>query len=415
MTSRDRVLASLNHRSPDKIPIDFSGHRSSGISALAYPKLRQYLGLPPSPVRVYDLVQQLAIVDDDILDRFGVDTIEMGRGFLTDKKNWKDWILPDGTPCLIPYYINLDKRGDDWIVFSTDGIELGIQKKGWLYFEQTYYPLLERGITNDDFSDLEDILNRTIWTGVVHPGAHLPLDESGLKEMARSARALRESTDRAIIGLFGGNMFEAPQMLYRMDNYLMALSLYPEAVLHLSERLCGIYLQNLEKWLGAVGPYIDIIQFGDDLGGQSGPLISPEMYREYFKPFHQKLWKRAKELSDVKVMLHCCGGIRELLPDLIDAGLDAINPVQFNCTGMDTVELKAEFGKNLTFWGGGCDTQDILPNASPELIQEHVHEQVARLSPDGGFVFQQVHNILANVPTENIAAMFDAVNDFKFR
>jgi uroporphyrinogen decarboxylase len=211
---------------------------------------------------------------------------------------------------------------------------------------------LERGITDDDFSDLEDILNLTIWTGVVHPGAHLPLNRSGLEEMTQSARALRESTGRAIIGLFGGNMFEVPQMLCRMDNYLMALSRYPEAILRLSERLCGIYLQNLEKWLDTVGPFIDIIQFGDDLGGQNGPLISPEMYRRYFKPYHQKLWTRAKEIADVKVMLHCCGGVRELLPDLIDAGLDAINPVQFNYTGMDTAELKADFGKDLTFWGG---------------------------------------------------------------
>ena len=309
MTSRERVLASLNHRLPDKIPIDFSGHRSSGISALAYPKLRQYLRLPPRPIRVYDLVQQLAIMDDDVLGRFGVDTIEMGR----------------------------------------------------------------------------------------------------------CARDLQDSTDRAIIGLFGGNMFEVPQMLYRMDNYLVALSRHPEAVQRLSERLCEIYLRDLEKWLGAVGPYIDIILFGDDLGGQTGPLISPEMYRRYFKPYHQTLWMRAKELADVKVMLHCCGGVRELLPDLIDAGLDAINPVQFNCVGMDTDELKAEFGKDLTFWGGGCDTRDILPNASPELVRNHVHEQVASLSPGGGFIFQQVHNILANVPAENIAAMFDAVNDFEFR
>lgn len=415
MTSRDRVLASLNHRTSDKIAVDFSGHRSSGISALAYVKLRQYLKLPPIPVRVYDLVQQLAIVDGDVLDRFGVDTIEMGRGFLTEDKDWKEWVLPDGTPCLIPYYINMEKRGDDWAVLTDSGLELGIQKKGWLYFEQTHFPLLERGIRDDDFSDLEDILNNTIWTGAVSPGAHLALDGPGLEEMARSARALRESTDRAIIGLFGGNMFEVPQMLYRMDNYLMALSLHPEAVLRLSERLCGIYLKNLEKWLGAVGPHIDIILFGDDLGGQTGPLISPEMYRRYFKPYHQKLWSRAKELADVKVLLHCCGGVRELLHDLIEAGLDAINPVQFNCAGMDTAGLKADFGRDLTFWGGGCDTRDILPSAPPELVRKHVQEQVATLSPGDGFVFQQVHNILANVPAENITAMFDAVNGFEFK
>jgi uroporphyrinogen decarboxylase len=354
-------------------------------------------------------------VDDDILDRFGVDTIEMGRGFLKEDKDWKEWVLPDGIPCLIPSYMKMEQRDDDWAVLTEQGIELGLQKKGWLYFEQTYFPLMERGIRDDDFSDLEDILNKTIWTGAVSPGAHLPLEGQGSEELSRGARALRESTDRAIIGLFGGNMFEVPQMLFRMDNYLMALSLYPEAVLRLSERLCAIYLKGLEKWLDTVGPYIDIILFGDDLGGQNGPLISTDMYRRYFKPYHQKLFSRAKELADVKVMLHCCGGVRELLPDLIDAGIDAINPVQFNCVGMDPTELKVEFGRDLTFWGGGCDTRDILPNAPPETVRQHVQGQIATLGPGGGFVFQQVHNILANVPPENIVAMFDAANDFEFR
>jgi len=411
MTSRERILTALNHRMPDRVPIDFSGHRSSGIAAIAYHKLRQYLGLPPKPVRIYDIVQQLAIVDEDVLDRFGIDTIEMGRGFLLEEKDWKDWVLPDRTPCKIPYYINVEKRSDDWYLFSDDGLELGIQKKGCLYFEQTYFPLMERGIENDNFSDLEDILASTVWTGVAHPGAHLPLDNQGLSEMACRAKALRASSDRAIIGLFGGNMFEIPYMLYRMDNYLLYMSLYPEAVVQLSEKLCDIHMKNLEKWLGAVGPYIDIVLFGDDLGGQNGPLFSPEMYRQYYKPFHHKLWNRARDLADVKVMLHCCGGVRELLDDLIAAGMDAINPVQISCSGMDAGELKARFGKNLTFWGGGCDTRDMLPNAPPEQVARHVKEQVNLLSPGGGFVFQQVHNILANVPPENITAMFDAIND----
>ena len=411
MTSRERVLEALDHRQPDRVPIDFSGHRSSGIAAIAYPRLREYLGLPPRPVRVYDMVQQLAIVDADVLDIFGIDTIELGRGFLLREKDWKDWILPDGTPCKIPYYINVEKRADDWYLLTDDGTEMGVQKKGCLYFEQTNFPLMERGIENDDFSDLEDMLSRTIWAGVPHPCAHLPLDEEGLAEMARRAKALRESTDRAIVGLFGGNMFELPQWLYRMDNYLMYMSLYPEAIVRLSEKLCSIYMQNLEKWLGAVGRYIDIILFGDDLGGQNGPLLSPQMYRRYYKPYHQKLWQRARQLADVKVQLHCCGGIRELLGDLIEAGLDAINPVQITCAGMDTAELKAEFGRDLTFWGGGCDTRDVLGSATPRQVAEHVKAQVKVLNAGGGFVFQQVHNILADVPPDNIVAMFDAVND----
>jgi uroporphyrinogen decarboxylase len=227
--------------------------------------------------------------------------------------------------------------------------------------------------------------------------------------MSARAKALREKTSKAVVGLFGGNMFEVPQMLYRMDNYLIYLGMYPDDVFRLSEKLCDIYMKNLEKWLNAVGLYIDIILFGDDLGGQGGPLISPQMYREFYKPFHHKLWHRAKELADVKVMLHCCGGVRELLPDLIDAGLEVINPVQFNCTDMDVRKLKQEFSKDLTFWGGGCDTQSMLPEGTANEVREHVRHQVKILGPDGGFVFQQVHNILANVPPKNITAMFEAV------
>ena len=242
MNSRERVLAALNHSEPDRVPVDLGGHRSSGIAAIAYHRLRNYLGLAEKPVRVYDMVQQLAIIDEDLLDLFGVDTIEMGRGFLLDDADWKPWILPDGTPCEIPYYTNLQKKGNDWLILDEQGIEVGIMKKGSLYFEQTHFPLMERGIENDHFEDLEEMLGRQIWSAVVHPGAHLSMDEEGLKEMASKGKALRESTDRAIIGLFGGNMFELPQMLYRMDNYLLATGLYPDKVLELSEKLSKIHL-----------------------------------------------------------------------------------------------------------------------------------------------------------------------------
>jgi uroporphyrinogen decarboxylase len=153
-----------------------------------------------------------------------------------------------------------------------------------------------------------------------------------------------------------------------------------------------------------------MVLFGDDLGGQQGPLMSPDDYRILYKPFHKKLFHRAKELANVKVQLHCCGGIYQLLPDLIDAGLDAINPVQISCAGMDPATLKKEFGDQLTFWGGGCDTQSILPLGTPQEVREHVREMVDIWKPGGGFVFQQVHNTLDNVPPENIVAMLEEVN-----
>ena len=193
----------------------------------------------------------------------------------------------------------------------------------------------------------------------------------------------------------------------------MLLAGQPQRAHEVLDRLVEIHLANLEKFLGIVGPYIDIILFGDDLGMQNGPQMSPAMYEEFFKPRHAKMWQRAKELADVKVKLHCCGGVRPLLPHLIDAGLDAINPVQISCTGMDATGLKADFGDRLTFWGGGCDTHKILFKGTPKEIREHVRQQIEILKPSGGFVFQQVHNILADVPPENVIAMFDAANEFR--
>ena len=409
MNSRERVLAAINHQETDRVPIDFGGHRSSGIAAMAYAKLKKELGITSGDIYVYDMVQQLAIVEPPVLDAVGADVVEMGRGFMLDDKEWKSWVLPDGTPCKIPAYINVEKRSEDSYLVSDDGLDLAIQKEGCLYFEQIHFPLMNRPIQDDDFSDLEEVFKDTMWTGIPVPGGHIPLTNGGLKELAAGARKLRESTDRAILGIFGGNLFEVPQFLYRMDKYLLYMGLYPEACIRLSEKLCEMYMENLEKWLGAVGPYIDIILFGDDLGGQNGPLISPDMYREYYKPYHKTLWNRAKELAGVKVHLHSCGGIEPLLEDLIDAGLEMTNPVQITCAGMDARTLKAKYGDRFTFWGGGCDTRDVLPYGTPEEIAAHVREQVGILSPGGGFVFQQVHNILADVPPENIIAMFEAV------
>ncbi|MHC4693601.1 MAG: uroporphyrinogen decarboxylase family protein [Planctomycetota bacterium] len=401
MTSRERILAALKHREPDRVPVDFSGHRSSGIAAMAYPKLREFLGLPPKPVRVYDVIQQLAIVDEDVLDRFGVDTIELGRGFALDEESWSPWTLPDGTPCLVPSWTHIERDDGRWVIRSKTGRVFAQMPDGTLYFEQTHYPFLD----GDDLQNISTALEESMWTAVASPPG--PIDSQSLSE---GAKRLREETGRAIIGLFGGNLFEIGQFLYRNDQFMMLLAAEPKHANDFLDKLVEIHLANLEKFLSAVGEYIDIILFGDDLGMQTGPMISPQMYRELFKPRHKLLWNHAKKLADVKVMLHCCGGVLELMPDLIEAGVDAINPVQISCSGMDAGRLKAEFGKDITFWGGGCDTRDILPNDTPQQVAENVKEQVRILRPGGGFVFQQVHNILANIPPANIVAMFDAVN-----
>ncbi len=401
MKSRQRILTALKHKQPDRVPIDLCGHRSSGIAAIAYPKLRKFLNLPPRPVRVYDVVQQLAVVDEDVLNRFGVDCLELGRGFALNDSDWKPWTLPDGTDCLVPAWTRIERRPGRWVILSNSGKVFAHMPDGTLYFEQTQFPFAD----SDDIESLPDIFGETMWTGVAAPPG--PVDNETL---AAGAENMRNKTDRAIIGLFGGNLFEMGQFFYRADNFMMLLAAEPKRANKFLDKLVEMHLSALESFLAAVGPHIDIILFGDDLGMQTGPMMSPDMYCEFFKPRHKTLWNRAKQLADVKVMLHCCGGVRPLLPHLIEAGLDAINPVQISCAGMDAAALKAEFGDSITFWGGGCNTQQLLPTATPEQITRHVKQQVSILNPNGGFVFQQVHNILANVPPENITAMLDAVN-----
>ncbi len=408
MTSRQRVLEAFAHRETDRVPIDLSGHRSSGVSAIAYPKLRSYLGLPPKPARVYDPVQQLAVVDDDVLDRFGVDTVELGRGFALDDSWWADWTLPDGTPCKMPVWALPERDGSRWVIRSTEtGRVIAQMPDGALYFEQTWWPFAEG---EADLDAMPGVWAESMWAAVASPPGPETSGPGGLERLAEGARRLRESTDRAILGLFGGNLLEFGQFLYRNDNFFMLLAAEPKKAHAFLDRMVELHLVNLEAYLGAVGDCIDIIVFGDDLGMQTGPQISPAMYREFFKPRHRALWTRAKELAEVKVNLHSCGGIRELLPDLIEAGLDAVNPVQINCRGMELEGLKRDFGADIVLWGGGCDTGRILPDETPRKVADHVRRQVDTGRKNGGFVFQQVHNILANVPPENIAAMLDAVN-----
>jgi uroporphyrinogen decarboxylase len=402
MTSRQRILSTINHLQPDRVAVDFGAHRSSGIMAIAYRKLRQHLGLPPRPIRVYDIIQQLAIIDEDVLRRFGVDAMEMGRGFALDDRHWKSWVLPDGGECLIPAWVDVRRDGDDWIIYSPRGVAAAIQKAGSLYFEQMHWPLLE-GVPHD-LSSLPEMMQDISWA--------VPAPPEPDANLAAGAKALRASTDRAIVALFGGNLLEWGQFLCRNDNFFMLLASEPQTAHRLLDRLVEIHLANLEKFLTAVGKHIDIILFGDDLGMQTGPQVSPAMYHEFFFPRHRAMWNRAKELANVKVMLHCCGGVRELLNDLIAAGLDTINPVQITCNGMDPAALKRDFGARLCFWGGGCDTRQILPQSTPAQVRQHVLDQLKIFAPSGGFVFQQVHNIMADVPPQNIVAMFDAVAEF---
>lgn len=406
MSSRERILTALNHRQPDRVPVDLASHGSSGISAIAYAKLRKFLGLKEKPIRVLDPIQQLALVDEDVLDRFRIDAIDLGRGFALDDAVWVDWALPDGTPCQMPRWALPERGKGQWVIRSKNGTVIARMPDGVLYFEQCYFPFSEEDGPNTIVEGMDNIS----WTAISPPPGPLIEGPDGLRLFAEGARRLRETTERAIVWTFGGNVFEMGQFFYGMENFFALLASEPLKAHAFLDQLVEFHLGNLERLLGAAGKYIDIIQFNDDLGMQTGLLLSPKMYREFFKPRHALMWKRIKELTNLKVMLHCDGAIRQLIPDLIDIGLDAVNPVGLACRGMDAGELKAEFGKDLVFWGGGCDGQTVLFRGNPEEIKRHVKEQVRILAPGGGFVFQQVDNIMANINPECIVAMYEALS-----
>jgi uroporphyrinogen decarboxylase len=403
MNSRQRIKAALDHLSVDKVPIDFGAHRSSGIMAIGYARLLRALGFRERPIRVYDVVQQLAVVDEDVLDRFGVDAVELGRGFSLRDEDWKEWTLPDGTPCLVPVWADLRKQGEDWWLYNGEGRKAGLQKSGSLYFDQVYWPYAE-GIP-DDLCGIEDAVASVMWSTATPPD----FSRIGIEELARGAAAFRRSTDRAIVFLFGGSFYELSQYLCGTENLMVWMALEPAKVHTLLDALLKMHLKNLRSLLAAVGPYVDVVLFGDDFGMQTGPQMSKEMYREFYKERQCALWGEAKRLAPIKTQLHCCGGVRPLLDDFIDAGLDSINPVQTSCAGMEPISLKRDFGQRITFWGGGCETQTVLSQGSPAEVRAHVLERLPLMEAGSGFVFQQIHNIMANVPSENIIAMFDAV------
>jgi len=417
MTRRERVLCAISHREPDKVPVDLGAMRSTGITAVAYGNLKRYLGISAGSTDVYDVVQQLALPEDPILDYFEGDVIDLGRAFLTADADWKDFMLPDGSAAKIPAYAGFEPDGSGgWLVRSADRTIIGSMPKGAFYLSQTHFPLLDwDGQDLAVLDRLPELMARVTWAALPTAPWHKPLTREHLADIRRQAKRLSETTDFAIMAGFGGNLLEWGQFLCRNDQFLMDLAESPRKAEALLDRLTEMHLENLEKFLDSVEGYVQIIQMGDDLGTQLAPQISAQMYRRFFKPRHQLIFERVRRRSGIHVFLHSCGAIAPLLPDLIEIGVEIINPVQTSARGMEPEKLKREFGKDLTFWGGGCDTQRVLPYGTEREIDEHVRRRFEILAPGGGFVFSQVHNILPNVPPRNIVAMIEAAKTFRRR
>jgi uroporphyrinogen decarboxylase len=415
MTSRERVLAAIAHREPDKVPIDLGAMRSTGITAVAYGNLKRYLGISGGSTDVYDVVQQLAQPEDPILDYFEADVIDLGRAFLTADKDWKDFTLPDGSAARIPAYAGLEPDGEGgWVFRSSTGTTLGSMPRGAYYLSQTHFPLLDwDGHDLSVLDRLADLMAQVTWAALPTAPWHKPLSREHLADIRKRAKRLSETTDFAVMAGFGGNLLEWGQYLCRNDQFLVDLVESPRKAEALLDRLTGMHLENLDPFLDAVEGHVQIIQMGDDLGTQLAPQISPAMYRRFFKPRHRLIFEKVRKRSGLHLFLHSCGAIAPLLPDLIEIGVEIINPVQTSARGMEPERLKREFGKDLTFWGGGCDTQSILPYRTEREIDEHVRNRFEILAPGGGFIFTPVHNMMPNVPPRNIVAMIEAAKTYR--
>jgi len=411
MTSRERILAAIEHRQPDRVPVDLGATPSSGISAIAYGNLKRHLGLKGGHNRIYDVVQQLAQPEDDILERFGVDVVDVGRAFNTEDAAWQPTVLADGQAAQYPAWFQPEQQPDgSFIARLQDGLDIAHMPAGGTFFDQSYYPYVDG--YPDNFDGLSAEMGRILWAALVHSPWDHASDPGFWDRLRAEALRMRQSSDRALMIVIGCNLFEWGCFLRRMDNFLMDLAAEPQQVELLLDALLERHLAALGKTCQAVGDIVDIIRFGDDLGATTGPFMSPRTYRQLFKPRHKLLCDYVHQHTKMKTFLHSCGSIRALMPDLIEAGFDVINPVQTTCRGMEPEGLKADFGKDICFWGGGCDTKTILPLASPHEVKEHVKQRLEIFMPGGGFVFNTVHNILPEAPPQNVVAMFDAIREF---
>ena len=381
MTPRQRVLAALDHRTPDRVPIDLGGNQT-GIHRIAYESLIQHLGAA-GPIEVMDAVQQLARPSEPVLQRLRVDTRYIHAGAASDFA---------GT------IVTAERDGKCWYDLTDEfGVRWSMPDDAPLYMDITHHPLAEA--TMDDLA------------GYPWPKGDDPGRFEGLRDRALQ---LRSETPFAVVSGISGVVYEICWYMRGLERWLIDMIEQPAFCETLLDQTLNFWLDWFDAFLRAVGDVVDVIMIGDDLAGQTGPLFRPDFYRRVVKPRHKQLVQFIKSRTTAKIWYHTCGACRAFIPDLLDNGIDVLNPVQVSAAQMDPRSLKTEFGDRLAFWGGGIDAQHILPHADPPTVREHVRQNIEAFKPGGGYVFNNVHNIQADVPPENILAMYDAAFEFGF-
>lgn len=377
MTSRERVLRAVNHQEPDKVPLDIGGGTSSGIVVEAYEKLKKYLGVNEATV-LFNKTLRLAKPAEEILLKLGSDVRPLVA------KTPLHWTPPPSEPGTFVDVWGIKRQQ----IFYGDG---------GFYWEQVNIPLAESGIEE---------LEKYPWPDPYDPGYTQGLGEE--------AETLFNRTDYAVMADGGFKSFwELGYMLRGFEQLLMDLVADQEFVVALLAKLLEINLAGTGGFLDIAGPYIQVFRMGDDLATQNGPLMAPATFRQVLKPVYKKYIDFVKSKTAAKIFFHSCGNVTDFIDDLIEIGVDIINPVQVSAL-KDVAALKQKFGDRIVFWGG-VDTQHVLPEGSPEDVAAEVRQRINELGGNGGLVIASVHNIQADVPPQNIMAMAEAVKTIKSR
>jgi uroporphyrinogen decarboxylase len=381
MSARERVIKALNHEEPDRIPIDLGGFQT-GIHKKAYQDLIRHLGLVET-IQDLDPVQQIAVPSEAVLNRFHVDI---------------RYVTAHG-PDSFTGAIEINERGGKrWYDLRDEfGVVWSMPEDQMLYMDISYHPMASATIRDIAAYPFPDGVDPSRFTGV-----------------REQALAIRQQTPYALSSGICGVTYEVCWYLRGLERWFMDMMDNPAFCEALIDRTAQFWVDWLQGFLGQVGDLLDSIMIGDDLAGQHGPLFSPKFYRKIVRPRQQRVIDTIKKHTQAKIWYHTCGNCTQYIPDLIEMGIDILNPVQISASGMDPKGLKARFGKNMVFWGGGIDSQHVLPFAAPGQIFEEVKRTVEIFKPGGGYVFNNVHNIQAGVPPENIVAMYEAAYEFGF-
>lgn len=392
MNHRERIIAALEHRESDRLPIDFGGTDCSSVHVIAYDRLRKHLRVEPRPIRLACLSQMVVDVDEEIQDGFSGDA----KALYFQPKQTKLWKSVWGIDVETPELWRPERLSNGaWVIRNANGVIVNECPPSGKYFDPVGF-LLADAESPDELGKYAPVFERWDWPAV---------DDESVEEYAARAKQVYQSTDKAVVASWRMHYLQSGQIMRGYEQFMVDLLTDEPMTRGILDRLHAAYMERAQKFLSQMADYADVIFLTDDLGTQSAALISPDCYRRMIKPYWAELIGLIKKYNK-KVLMHSCGAISELIPDLIEIGVDAVNPVQITARGMAPERLKKEFGKDITFWGGGISTQGVLDKGTVQQVRDEVKKNIDIFAKGGGYVFTQVHNIQSDVPPENIEAAY---------